>query len=168
MKNKKYKDRFIRLCVMFMKYVFFLTFFLFLNCNQNKNGNTVNNFELKPLSPFKHEFITGNQHNRADCYYLGGNFHFEEDYYQELKKKIDKIYVSIGYKHFYSVYIYKKTENINHLSQHNKSWLDGENKNLLAFIRFNTGVNDIFYILKDGTVLYDMIEKKETNFEFDE
>lgn len=151
-----------------MKYLFLLIFLIFQNCNQNKNMDTVNNFELKPLSPFKYEFKVDNQYNRIDYYYLDGNFHLNKVYFQELKRKIDKMYTSVGHKHFYSVYIYKKTENLNHLSQHNKSWLDGENQNLLSFVRFNEGINDIFYILKDGTVIYDMIENKETNFEFDE
>lgn len=150
-----------------MKYLLFCTLFIFQFCNQNINMNSQKKFELEPLTSIKYEFTTDGNKNRIDYFFIDGNFLYKKEYYDEIEQQIRKYYPSEK-KHLYSIYIYNKTDEINESFNKEREWLDGENNNLVAYIRLKEGVKDIFYILKEGSVVYDAIENKETDFEFDQ
>lgn len=150
-----------------MKYLLLFTLLVFQFCNQKKSMDSQRKFELKPLNSITYEFSVDGNNNRIDYFFIDGNFLYEEEYYHEIEKKIRNYYPSEK-KHLYSIYIYNKTDEINDSFNKERKWLDGENKNLISYIRLTEGVPDIFYILKDGNVVYDNIKNKEINFEFDQ
>lgn len=127
-------------------------------------------FTINPLNPYTYEFEGRNgTTSRIDYFYLDGNFNYDEIFYKELKKSVDKIQedVNMDYK-LYSIYIYRKTEELNKAYNKPREFFDGKNKDIVAYIRFTDSINDIFYIINDGHVVYDNVERKSLNFEFDE
>ncbi|WP_306350890.1 hypothetical protein [Flavobacterium sp. '19STA2R22 D10 B1'] len=141
-------------------------FILFIACVTNKSQD----FQLVALSPATYEFKTKENKNRIDYFYSEGNFSYNNTDYEILKKKIEEKIVGVNTPkyHLYSIYIYKKTNILNNQYKGGKEGLDGHNQDLIAYIRYEKGNKDIFYILKKGNVVYDILSDKEENFEFDQ
>lgn len=64
-------------------------------------------------------------------------------------------------------YVYTETDKFNNSYNKPREFFDGKNKNLIAYIRFTDSINDIFYILDNGIVVYDCVDNKPSNFEFE-
>lgn len=139
---------------------------LFVACIQNKSED----FQLVALSPITYEFKAGENKNRIDYFYVEGNFSYDNADYERLKKKIDEKTSTIDTKNYqlYSVYIYRKTEVLNQQYKEGKEGLDGHNQDLIAYIRYEKGNRDIFYIIEKGNVVYDVLSNKEEDFEFEQ
>lgn len=164
-----------------MKRLLFILSFIVISCHgkiENKtNIQDVNynefqkdSFSLKILSPYTYEFEgESGSLNRIDYFYLDGSFNYNTLFYKELKKSADQIHENIekDYK-VYSIYIYKKTKELNASYNKPREFFDGKNKDIIAYIRFTDTINDIFYIIKEGAIVYDKVENKLLNFEFDE
>lgn len=139
---------------------------LFVACIQNKSED----FQLVALSPVNYEFKAGENKNRIDYFYVEGNFSYDVDEYEKLKKKIDDKTAGTDIKNYqlYSVYIYKKTDVLNQQYKAGREGLDGHNQDLIAYIRYDKGNRDIFYITERGNVVYDVLSNKEEDFEFEQ
>jgi hypothetical protein len=139
---------------------------LFVACIQNKSED----FQLVALSPITHEFKAGENKNRIDYFYVEGNFSYNTSEYEKLKKKVDEKATGLNIQnyHLYSIYIYRKTEVLNQQYKDGKEGLDGHNQDLIAYIRYEKGNRDIFYITEKGNVVYNVLTNKEEDFEFDQ
>lgn len=126
-------------------------------------------FEIKPLSPYSFEFVGQNDlTNKIDYYFLSQWSNYDEESFQKLKDSVNLLTENKDQFKLYSVYIYKETDELNENFNKSKDWLDGHNHNLIAYIRFDEGINDIFYILKDGNVVYDNVKNEKVDFEFEQ
>ncbi|MBK1894233.1 hypothetical protein [Chryseobacterium paridis] len=139
---------------------------LFVACIQNKSED----FQLVALPPVTYEFKAGENKNRIDYFYADRNFSYDNNEYEKLKKKVDEKTGNINTQDYnlYSVYIYKKTDVLNNEYKGGKEGLDGHNQDLIAYIRYEKGNRDIFYVIEKGNVLYNVLTNKEENFEFDQ
>ncbi|MFF5380941.1 hypothetical protein [Pedobacter suwonensis] len=135
-------------------------------CNNRKQQH----FELKPLSQDVKQFKSGTNNNRIDYFYIRGNFFYKKSTYALLGDKISrKINSAILPDYdFYSVYVYRDLDLPNKKDEGSSNTFDGQNKNLVAYIRYKRGQMDIFYIIKNGKVVYNLISGKEMDFEFDQ
>lgn len=135
-------------------------------CIQKKKGD----FNLVKLPPNSYTFKVDNKANRIDYFYVAGRFSYNLEDYKKLQNMINEKSkeLSLNDYKFCSVYIYNKTDTLNDSYSNGKEGLDGHNKDLIAFIRYDNGKQDIFYILKDGNVIYDLQTGKESDFEFDQ
>jgi len=115
-------------------------------------------------------FRRGAYNNRIDYLYVENNFYFEKDTYQKLKDKIEEKHMQLldGKYQLSSFYIYKKTDVINEHYNKGTVGLDGHNRDLLAYVRYGNGKMDIFYVLKDGNVIYDLLQNRQEGFEFED
>ncbi|EKT3967189.1 hypothetical protein NTJ12_002271 [Flavobacterium psychrophilum] len=127
------------------------------------------NIEIMPLSPFHHEFKDQDgKLDNIDYFYLSADYTLNSQFNKQLEEIIINRQKNIDSKYkFYSIYIYRKTDELNENSKKDKTSFDGYNNDLLAYIRFENKKLDIFYIIDDGNVIYDIIDKKETDFEFE-
>ncbi|SFC44240.1 hypothetical protein [Kaistella jeonii] len=134
------------------------------------NNKTID-FKLNSLPPTTYEFKSEGKNNRIDYWFSEGDFVYQKKEYIKLKaivaEKADSVTDLQGYT-LYSMYIYKKTDILNANYDKGREGLDGHNQDLLAYIRFNKGKMDVFYILKDGNVIYDAVSGKAENFEFEQ
>lgn len=144
----------------------FLFLFQMISCTNSKM-NTQETV-LKPLSPFTYEFQdNSNQLSRIDYFFDDDSFVYSDSSFENLKGNVFEIHENvIDDYHYYSIYVYKKTQTFNDNFEGQQTDFDGYNKDLLAYIRFVEGENDIFYILKDGKVVFDAIENQKVSFPF--
>lgn len=164
-----------------MKKLIYILSFTLISCNskmQTKNNTQdinnkeaqVEDFILNPLHPYTYEFEGNNStHNKIDYFYLSGAFEYGITYYTALQKGINEKQkeATNNYK-LYSIYVYKETEELNKSYNKPREYFDGKNKDLIAYVRFKDSINDIFYILDNGYVVYDCVANKPLNFEFEE
>lgn len=134
-----------------------------------KNGKR-QNFELKPLGPNVQEFKSGKNRNRIDYFYFKGNFTYEKSNYALLEKNVKtKLNSAIVQDYdLYSLYIYRDSDLLRKQHDGAINAFDGQNEKLVAYIRYKQGHMDIFYIIKNGKVVFDLITRNEEDFEFDE
>ncbi len=135
-------------------------------CIQKQNQD----FNLIKLPPNSYEFKAGKNTNRIDYLYLDGYFKYEIDGYKKIQNKIEERFKSEEIKsyHLYSIYIYNKTDVLNDSYSSGTEGLDGYNNELIAYIRYKDGEPDIFYIVKNANVIFDLIKNEKANFEFDQ
>lgn len=149
--------------------------FCFIVCScvektPHKNKEHLKDAIIKPLSPYTYEFEGQNKTwNRIDYFYLKGEVSYSEDFYKQVQKAIE-MHVSPFDKEydFFSIYVYKETDELNASYDKPRVYFDGKTKDLLAYVRLNPKQIDLFYILNNGIVIYDLIKKSPRNFEFDE
>tara|TARA_R110000751_G_C13790742_1_gene482098 strand:- start:5908 stop:6378 length:471 start_codon:yes stop_codon:yes gene_type:complete len=156
-----------------MKNILFFLVLILISCNNKmQNNNQIEDKELaiKPLSPFFYEFTgKNNMLNRIDYFYLEGDFEYNTAYFNKLQKLIDDHKKNIENKYnLYSIYIYKKTEELNSTYNKTREFLDGKNNDLILYNRYIDNKTDILYYIKNSDVIYDGIEKKKVNFEFEQ
>lgn len=139
---------------------------LIASCGQKVSED----IELVALSPVTYKLNERNYINRVDYFYVKGPFLYNSNYYQHLKKLIDERTATIDLKVFryYSIYIYRETGMINDDFKGGKKMLDGHNKDLIAYLRYIRGKRDIFYMIDQGNVVFDLVAFKEDRFEFDQ
>ncbi len=129
---------------------------------------------LHPLSPYTHEFkdkAPGKYTmDRADFFYTDAEKYLSEGEQKQLfdvvKTQKDKI--TSNYNAL-SIYVYKATDKLNPTYKGSFEDIKGVYDNdLLSYTRWMNGKMDIFYIIKDGNVVYDMAENKDVKppFEF--
>ncbi len=139
------------------------------------NKNTVNNeVEIKALSPYHYEFkdnMDTSALNRSDYYFTEHKFTAEKDFVKKLYDAVKNAAAKdvVKFKN-YSVYVYEKTDKLNENFKGTKDNLHGVyDSSLVSYSRFVSGKMDIFYGIKDGKVVYDIMEFKEVSpsWEFD-
>lgn len=140
---------------------------LLFSCNTNKK---MQNIKIEPLSPYHYEFRdSDNNLDKIDYYFLKGDFQVNDNLKRKLQDFITNYSKTNTKTYTYnSLYIYKETEELNNDYKGDKSSFDGLNKELIAYVRFNNNQLDIFYILEEGNVVFDLIKNQETNFEFEQ
>lgn len=140
---------------------------LLFSCNTNKK---MQNIKIEPLSPYHYEFKDSeNNLDKIDYFFLKGDFQVNDNLKKELHDFITNYSKTNTKKYAYnSVYIYKETKELNNAYKGDKSSFDGLNNEIIAYVRFNNNELDIFYILEEGNVVFDLIKNQETNFEFEQ
>jgi len=147
---------------------------LLFSCNSHQTMNKTK-IELHPLSPVSYEFKdpapeSKSLTDRADFFYTDADKYLTEEQRKELfdavsaqKNKIEGSYNAL------SIYVYKKTDKLNPAYKGSFQDIKGVYDNdLLSYTRWMNGKMDIFYIIKEGNVVYDMVEKADVTppFEF--
>ena len=137
---------------------------LIISCTTMQESYTIH-----ILHPGHFEF-TGqdNSQNEINYYFLSGEFKMGKPLSAPLLKKLSETYKPTAGKTLSSVYVYRETGELNQRFNKDRSYFDGHEKDLLAYIRYSGTKLDIYYLLNDGKVVYDGVENKETNFEFDQ
>ncbi|MGJ1263869.1 hypothetical protein [Sphingobacterium spiritivorum] len=144
---------------------FLLLFVVITGCAAQKKGD----FELKDLVSAGYEFEKEGNTNRIDYLYADGDFSYRPEEYKLLKRKAEEKKAGLSRKEYalHSLYIYKKTDIINQHYGEGKEGLDGHNRDLIAYIRYNANKMDICYIIEEGNVVYDVVTDQRENFEFE-
>lgn len=146
----------------------FLVFLIITSCNSINKMNK-QNIEINKLLPSGYEFIGQNgEKNKIDYYYLKGDLVYDTTQYLQIRDFIDSNVSEQDNYSTYSVYIYKESELINEGFEKDLKWLDGKNEDIISYVRFQDGQNDMFYILKKGKVVYDLILNEKQDFEFEQ
>ncbi|MEH3112345.1 hypothetical protein [Pedobacter terrae] len=144
-----------------------LLFLLFLTtaCKDREPKN----LELKPLSPVTYEFTSGASTNRIDYFYISDGFSYQKSYYTILEKKVQQKIKKVNLKAYnlYSAYIYQQSAILNGKYNGGRAGLEGQSNKLFAYIRYQQNHTDIFYLIRDGNVVYNLLSQKEEHFEFD-
>lgn len=149
-----------------MKY-FLLLLIILQSCNSSKKPDLRNDFELMPLSPFYYEFFGQNgEFNRIDYYFLEGDFNLNSDFYKKLNDKVRVLDLHANEFHYYSIYMYEKTSRLNSKSNLTREDLSIENPNLVVYMRYTKGKQDIFYIIKNRYVIFDVRRNEKVSFDF--
>ncbi len=86
---------------------------------------------------------------------------------KDLLKKIKIKYSKLKSYNLLSICIYKKHTKLIKENYKGTDRYYAPNKDMIAFLRYNKSKNDIFYIMKDGYVIYDFIAKEDVNFEWE-
>ncbi len=126
---------------------------------------------LKPLSPYTHEFTTQNNKNRNN-YFFSNPINWQDILFRtELQKQLEAIKAQSprGYVLF-SVYVYNHTDVLNAHFNGTADSLSGIYDNdLISYARWNQDKLDIFYLIDSGNVVYDMLKKRNVSppWEFD-
>jgi len=144
-----------------------------LNWIYSKKKTKINLHSLNPVSyEFKDPAPAEGKSlvDRADFFYADADKYLTEEQQKQLfevvKAQKDKI---SGNYNALSIYVYKKTDKLNTTYKGSFQDIKGVYDNdLLSYTRWMNGKMDIFYIIKDGNVVYDMAENKEVSppFEF--
>lgn len=135
---------------------------------QNKSKNE--DLNLVKLSPYTYTFKVNENNNRIDYFYLVNKISYDISQFEKLDIESKKTFDVNQFEKYnlHSIYIYNQTDVLNDKYDNGREGLDGQNENLVAYIRYKNGIRDIFYILKDGNVVYDFLKKEKTDFEFDQ
>lgn len=127
--------------------------------------------ELTPLSPYKHTFSGQYGNSRADYFFSSRGDWRDAGYRARL---VDLVRNTAGDapKDFdsYSLYVYEKTATLNAGFDGDADALRGvHDADLISFTRWTRGKMDIFYLIEDGDVVYDVLEDEAINppWEFD-
>ncbi len=157
-----------------MKYYLTVTIILLLSCHAMNKNTATTEIQLTALSPYQYEFKDNADTtavNRLDYYFTENKFIPEKDFVKKLDEAVKNIAAKNAAKFKnYSVYVYEKTDKLNADFKGTKDDLHGVyDSSIVSYSRFVYGKPDIFYGIKDGNVVYDLIEKKEVSpsWEFD-
>ena len=127
--------------------------------------------KLIPLSPYERTFSSKRYGKVGIAYFFvtkRGDWH-DSAYRKKLLKSVrQKAGKRPENYDLYSLYIYEKTEKLNKSFHGNADELHGiYDAHLVAFVRWHHAKPDLFYLLLDGNVVYDIVEDIALSWEFD-
>ncbi len=141
----------------------------------NVSPKKITKVELLPLNPYQYSFRC--EHYLGNCrldYFFSSrqdwqNEVFRKKLYKEVLQKSDK---NIQHFRVYSLYVYERTKQLNEKFDGDFDKLRAVyniNLNLISYTRWSEGKMDIFYLIENGNVVYDVLENEEINptWEFD-
>jgi hypothetical protein len=157
-----------------MKVVILAFFALLLVACNSEQTNSQTDIGLHPISPVTYAFKDPAPEvkllNRADFFYSDTKIDLtaksQKALFEHVKTQKNKITANYN---ALSIYVYKKTDKLNETYKGNFDDLKGVHDNdLISYTRWVNGNMDIFYIIKDGNVVYDMVENASVTppFEF--
>ncbi|MDD4880373.1 MAG: hypothetical protein PHX10_02250 [Gallionellaceae bacterium] len=126
---------------------------------------------LTPLAPFSQVFSNVQGTFRIDYFYTDRNGPNDAAAREDLRARVEKIHAGIppGWS-THSIYVYKRTATLNDHFTGNADDLRGVyDDNLICFCRWNRHGPDVFYLIENGNVVFDMLENKPVapTWEFD-
>jgi hypothetical protein len=100
---------------------------------------------------------------------MKGDLAFDKKGYGQLKEQIVRYVdqVPVGEYGLYSIYVYRETDVLGETYVQGKAGLEGHRKDMVSYIRYTKGVPDIFYVIKDGEVVYDVLTEQGLSFDFE-
>lgn len=145
---------------------------LLLACGQTSNPSADNKpMRLTPLPPYHHVFSNQSGNHRIDYFFVEGDrrrdARFREELQRLVKAEQSKAPPTDG---FYSIYVYQKTAALNEGFTGGVDGLRGVyDGDLISYSRWNSSEMDIFYIIDQGNVVFDMLKNREVSppWEFD-
>jgi hypothetical protein len=145
---------------------------LLSSCDINPSTNwSAEKMRLYPLSPKHIEFSNDTGNYRIDYYYINGADISDIQFREKLREQVDKEHAKLPKAYdVSSIYIYQKTETLNENFAGNAEALRGVYDNdLVSYSRWNKQDGDVFYLIENGNVVFDMILNEEisTPWEFD-
>jgi len=146
-----------------------------ISCNNPETMTEQNEIALQPLSPYSYEFAdprdsSGHAKNRNDYYFTNSAPDDDSSLVAGLQKELDGKMATGKDFNLHSVYIYRESSQLNASFKGTGDDLKGVHDNdLIAYFRSKNGVTDIFYLIKNGNIVYDALEHKalENPVEFD-
>lgn len=129
--------------------------------------------KLIPLSPYELSFRC--DHGLGNCrtsYFFAPRQHWKNPAFRKklLKEVLQKPAKDIQKLSFYSLYVYEKTKELNTNFKGNADALSGTYRsNLMSYSHWKEGKMDMFYLIKDGNIVYDILEDRviKATWEFD-
>lgn len=125
---------------------------------------------LYPLSPYSNEFTRDGKRYRIDYYFTPHQSLSHAELGQRLKEKYAAKSNPAKLYPFFSIYLYRQTGVLNATFKGDSGWLRGiHDDDLLAYARWHQGTLDIFYVIRSGEVVYDLLadQKIAEPWEFD-
>jgi hypothetical protein len=153
------------------KFTIIFCVFLLFSCEKISSGINEKPIHLTPLSPYQYEFSNQYGKNRIDYFFIENDYQdnagFRKELYNSVKNVKDKVDTPYN---LYSIYVYKKTNEINENFSGEDNDLRGVyNDDLISYSRWNQGNIDIFYFIEDGKVVFDILknDRVSPSWEFD-
>ncbi|MFD2554621.1 hypothetical protein [Sphingobacterium tabacisoli] len=124
---------------------------------------------LEPLSPISYTFGSDSLSNRIDYFYMKGDLVFDKAGYRQFKEQIEHHAAQVPTSEYalYSIYVYRETDVLGKAYTQGKAGLEGHRVDMVSYIRYAKGVPDIFYIIRDGEVVYDVLTEQGLSFDFE-
>ena len=145
--------------------------FLLFSCDDISPGVDEETIHLMPLSPYKYEFSNQYGKNRIDYFFTDNDYQDDAGFREKLYNLVENIKNKVDFQYnLYSIYVYKKTTRLNENFLGDNNDLRGVyNNDLISYSRWNQGNIDIFYLIEDGKVVFDMIKNDPVSpsWEFD-
>lgn len=160
-----------------MKYTPFFILMILLTGACKSDTKSIQKVKITSLHPYSYTFQSLQDADSVKSlnkiYFFSANLSNQPD--EDQKKQLYDLVISEkkkikGHYRLLSIYIYKinKELNENYKSDQN-SLLSAHKADRTAYVRWENDKMDIFYILENGNVVYDILEKKEISppYEFD-
>lgn len=120
--------------------------------------------QLRPLSPFTQYFdVQTTGKGRNTYYYVEPPSHIDAAFRHRLRSAVEAAEKTEGnqYISLHSIYVYRATSDIGKQFTGSADVLRGQHaKQLLSFARWSGEQLDIFYLIDDGAVVFDLLEDK--------
>ncbi|MET0029299.1 MAG: hypothetical protein ABW101_16840 [Candidatus Thiodiazotropha sp.] len=128
--------------------------------------------QLHPLSPITYLFDSEAGTNRIDYFFIDSDNISDARFRDALQQQVEIAHTQLTDKNYdiSSVYVYRRTSNLNHEFSGDAEALRGVFDNdIISYSRWNKGQLDIFYILDDGKVVFNLLtnESVDPPWEFD-
>ncbi|MET0067183.1 MAG: hypothetical protein ABW076_12630 [Candidatus Thiodiazotropha sp.] len=129
------------------------------------------NMQLHPLSPFHHLFNSETGSNRIDYFFIDSDDISDPRFRETLKNRVTAAHAELPEPYdISSIYIYRRTANLNQDYSGDADSLRGVyDEDLVSYSRWNQGLLDIFYLIDEGNVVFNLLEDQpvEPPWEFD-
>lgn len=140
-----------------------LAFFIVFSsvaCDSSVNTASTEPLQLTPLAPYLYEFSNEQGKNRIDYFFINqennNDAQFRDALYQLVVSKKPQ---NINEYALYSIYMYRKTEQLNERFTAKADFLRATYfDDVISYSRWNKGHLDMFYLIKNGDVMFDMID----------
>ncbi len=127
--------------------------------------------EIIPLSPYQHEFPGHYGASRSDYFLTSPGDWRDAGYRARLDEMLRKTAGDTPKNvDLYSLYLYKKTASLNETFSGDADALRGvHDEDLISYVRWLRGDLDIFYLIENGDVVYDLLANEPVTppWEFD-
>ncbi len=139
--------------------------------SEQDGGNASRPVQLRPLSPFTQYFDAPTGKGRSTYYYVEPPVQLDAAFRRRLQSAIETKEKTDGNATMsvHSIYVYRATGDIGKQFTGSADILRGQHaRQLLSFTRWTGEQLDIFYLIDDGAVVYDLLEDKPVspNWEF--
>jgi hypothetical protein len=126
---------------------------------------------LHALSPYVHEFANETGKYRIDYYYIDAADPANVEFREQLRVLVEEAHARLPRTDgVSSIYVYRRTETLNRNFAGNAEALSGVyDKDLVSYSRWNEQDIDIFYLVEDGLVVFDLLSDRAVSepWEFD-
>ncbi|MET0090131.1 MAG: hypothetical protein ABW068_08970 [Candidatus Thiodiazotropha sp.] len=158
-----------------LRFAVLLFVLLLASCESNTLPPwSAESMQLHPLSPITYLFDSEAGTNRIDYFFIDSDYISISDarFRAALQKLAETAHSNLTEKNYgiSSIYVYRRTSKLNHEFSGDAEALRGVFDNdIVSYSRWNKGQLDIFYLLDDGKVVFNLLtnESVDPPWEFD-